>query len=414
MTSIRVPRWLRHGAGLVGVLLVCEYLVLPQIAGARHAVHLLAGVRPAYLVLAVCLQVASLVAYAGLTRVVLPRETRPSLWTALRIDVTTLGVSHVVPGGAAAAGALRFRLLTGTGVGRGDAVLAAAVQGVGSAVVLNVMLLAGLVTTLFLHGGNPLYGIAAGLGVLLLLVSAAVVLALTRGREGSVRYVRAVVTRVPRADPDAAERAVRRFAEQLRVLGSDRGRLAAAVGWAAANWMLDAASLWVFVLAFGHRLGPAGLLVPFGLANVLAVLPVTPGGLGVVEGVLVPTLVGFGTPRGIAILGVVSYRLVNFWLPIPMSALSYVSLRAGPLRSGPAGSRDRRPWELDTSSEEATDVATTRTTDDTPEGRPTREGPTGRPTDRKGTPAAAPSTGPAASPAPVTRVTATGHPPPRS
>src|SRR3954465_14630441 len=102
MRRMRAPRWLRRGAGLVAALLVLEYLVLPQIAGARHALHLLTGVQPAYLGLAVALEAASLVTYAALTRVVIPRETRPSLWTALRIDLTTLGVSHVLPGGAAA------------------------------------------------------------------------------------------------------------------------------------------------------------------------------------------------------------------------------------------------------------------------------------------------------------------------
>jgi hypothetical protein len=53
---------------------------------------------------------------------------------------------------------------------------------------------------------------------------------------------------------------------------------------------------------------------------------VTPGGLGVVEGVLVPSLVGFGTTRGIAIVAVIGYRLVNFWLPIPVGAGAYLSL----------------------------------------------------------------------------------------
>jgi uncharacterized membrane protein YbhN (UPF0104 family) len=74
-----------------------------------------------------------------------------------------------------------------------------------------------------------------------------------------------------------------------------------------------------------------GLIVSFGLANVVAALPVTPGGLGLVEGVLVPSIVGFGAPRGIALLGVVSYRLVNFWLPIPVAGLAYLSLQADSL-----------------------------------------------------------------------------------
>jgi hypothetical protein len=60
---------------------------------------------------------------------------------------------------------------------------------------------------------------------------------------------------------------------------------------------------------------------------VLAVIPLTPSGLGVIEGVLIPTLVGFGVPRETAILGVLGYRLVNFWLPIPVGGIAYLSLR---------------------------------------------------------------------------------------
>jgi hypothetical protein len=46
-----------------------------------------------------------------------------------------------------------------------------------------------------------------------------------------------------------------------------------------------------------------------------------------VEVTLAALLVGFGTPRDAAGLGVASYRLVSFWLPIPLGAASYLSLR---------------------------------------------------------------------------------------
>ena len=110
--------------------------------------------------------------------------------------------------------------------------------------------------------------------------------------------------------------------------------------WAALNWILDAASLWVFIFAFGHAVSPIDLLVAYGLANILAVIPITPGGLGVVEGVLIPTLVGFGTPKATAILGVLSYRLVNFWLPIPLGGVAYL---LAPLRPARPSSCGRRP-----------------------------------------------------------------------
>jgi len=42
---------------------------------------------------------------------------------------------------------------------------------------------------------------------------------------------------------------------------------------------------------------------------------------------LIPTIAGFGTPKGIAILAVLGYRFVNFWLPIPVGFGTYLSLK---------------------------------------------------------------------------------------
>ena len=74
-------------------------------------------------------------------------------------------------------------------------------------------------------------------------------------------------------------------------------------------------------------MSPIDLWVAYGLANVLAAIPITPAGLGVVEGVLIPTIVGFGVPHGQAILAVLAYRLVNFWVPIPIGGAAYASLQ---------------------------------------------------------------------------------------
>jgi uncharacterized membrane protein YbhN (UPF0104 family) len=46
-----------------------------------------------------------------------------------------------------------------------------------------------------------------------------------------------------------------------------------------------------------------------------------------VELTIVAVLKGFGVPGGVAAAGVLSWRLVNFWLPIPFGGVSYLSLR---------------------------------------------------------------------------------------
>lgn len=323
------PRRLRRLAVLLVLALVVQVLVLPQLSGARRSLHLLGDVQIGWIAAGVALEAAAIAAYAALTRRLLPADRRPRYRTLFAITLSTLGLSHVVPGGSAVGSSLGYRLLTGHGVRGADAAFAIATQGIGSAVVLNVLLWVGLVVSIPARGLNPLYGTAAVLGTLLLAAVGGAVLALTRGEERLATTVTRIAERLPFLDGEGIADVLRRVAARLRSLATTPRVLAHAAGWATVNWLLDAAALWVFLAAFGYRLSPDALIVSFGLANVLAALPITPGGLGVVEGVLGATIVGFGAPSDIALLGVVAYRLVNFWLPIPLGAISYLSLRAG-------------------------------------------------------------------------------------
>jgi len=324
----RLRKGIKWGVSIFVVLLVLEYLVLPQLgrAGARKSLNLIGRVNFAYLVAGVLLEAAALVAYAQLTHTLLPHGG-PKRGRLLQINMSSLALSHVVPGGTTPGAALAYRLLTQNDVSGPDAGFALAMQGVGSAVVLNVIFWFALFVSLFFHGYNPLYAVAAGAGVLRMGIFAAVIVLLTRGRHQAVEIVRQVAGKVPFLDAEGLASAVERLADRLRAFASERELLYRSIGWAAANWLLDAASLWVFILAFHRLISPIDLLVAYGLANILAVIPITPGGLGVVEGVLIPTLVGFGSSKTVATLGVLGYRLVNFWLPIPVGGGTYLSLR---------------------------------------------------------------------------------------
>jgi uncharacterized protein (TIRG00374 family) len=94
--------------------------------------------------------------------------------------------------------------------------------------------------------------------------------------------------------------------------------------------LFDAAALWVMVAAFHYRLGPDALIVSYCIANVVAAIPITPGGLGVVEVVLTSALTAYGAPVQAAALGVIAYRLLSFWLPIPAGGIAYLTLRLDP------------------------------------------------------------------------------------
>ena len=322
------PIW--HVGKLLVLALVVEYLVLPQLAGTGKALHLISQVRPIYLLLGLVLEATALVAYSQLTRTVLPAESNPGLLTILRIQLTTLSVSHCVPAGSAAGTSLGYRLLTLAGAGKADVGLAMGLQAIGSAVILNVIFLIALIVSIPVWGFSPLYLTAGVVGMLLTVFFVIAVLLITRGQRFSDAMIERAARRIPFIDAEVARSVTSRYALRLHELGANRRLITKASVWAAANWLLDAGSLYVFVGAFGHWVNPDGLILSFSIARVLSVIPITPGGLGVVEATLTSTLVGFNTPRGIAILGVIGYRLVEFWLPIPVGGLAYVSLQMDP------------------------------------------------------------------------------------
>lgn len=324
-----VRRWhpLRQAGRLLVVALIVEYFLVPQLAGTRKSWHLLQDANNGWLVAGTVLEFASLVAYGLLSLAVLPRGPgRPSFGTMMRIDLATLAVSHVVPAGSAVGLGLGYRLLTAAGVRGGDAVFAKATQAIGSAVVLNILLWLALVVAIPLHGFSPVFGTAAVAGVFLLAGAGVLVVLLTRAEDRVAARLADLLGRLPRLSPDRVRAAVLSTSAHLRRFTSDRQLLVQTAWLATANWLLDAGALWACVRAFGHTLGPDGLLVAYGIAGVLAALPFTPAGIGVVEAFLIPTLVGFGVPRGIAILGVLAWRGLNFLLPIPIGFLAYLTL----------------------------------------------------------------------------------------
>ena len=332
MAGTAARRSLKRLLLLLVLFLVVDHLVLPQLAGARRAIDVLDDVEPGWLVAGVVLEILSIACFARLTWTLLPPASRPSMPTAVRITLSTLGLSHVIPGGTAAGTSLGYKLLTNAGASGTEAAFAIGSQGLGSAVVLNVILWLGLIVSIPARGFDPLYGTAAVLGGLLLGAAGAAVLLATRGEDRVIRISCRVAGRLPFVDDDTVAGALRRVASQLRDLMGQPGLLLRATGWAAANWLLDIAALGVFLAAFGASTPLDGLVVAYGVAYVLAAIPITPGGLGVVEAALTAALVGFGVPRGEALVGVVAYRVANFWLPIPAGAAAYLALKVTDLR----------------------------------------------------------------------------------
>jgi uncharacterized protein (TIRG00374 family) len=321
-------RTLRGTLKTIVFLAVFIYFGIPAITNARDALDRLSTVEPALLGLGLVLELASLVAYAMLTRAALPpRSVR--LPVLFRIQLTTRAVTNVVPGGSAAGSALGYRMLTLAGVRGADAGFGIVASAMGSAVMLNVILWVTLFVSIPLAGFRPIYVTMALIGVFIIAAFGLVVFALMKGQTQAERFVRAVARRVKFLNEDKMVALVERLAERLRELADDPALVRKLAFWAALNWLLDAAALWVFLSAFDAHVRIDSLLVSFCVANISTAIPLTPGGLGVLDATLVAMLAlfGYGDAAGLA---VPMYRLAQYWLPIPLGALAYISLRAGP------------------------------------------------------------------------------------
>lgn len=139
----RTRRGIRKGLLLLITVVVFIYLVLPLFADARRDVETVSSVNWWMLLLAVVAVMIALLAYTQLTMVALPREGRRrpiGFGTLFRIQLSVKAVSNVVPGGTATSSAVGYRLMTSAGVKGTDTGFALATVGLGSAVILNVIL----------------------------------------------------------------------------------------------------------------------------------------------------------------------------------------------------------------------------------------------------------------------------------
>ncbi len=91
-------------------------------------------------------------------------------------------------------------------------------------------------------------------------------------------------------------------------------------------WGFDIAVLGFSFRAFGNVLPVAVLIMGYFLGTLGSLLPL-PGGIGGVEGGMIGAFAAFGVPGGQAVVAVLAYRAISFWLPTLPGIAGYLSLR---------------------------------------------------------------------------------------
>jgi uncharacterized membrane protein YbhN (UPF0104 family) len=120
---------------------------------------------------------------------------------------------------------------------------------------------------------------------------------------------------------DAGLHKWRETLSQLESVSLSRRELSEAFGWSLFNWIADVACLAFAAYAAGGHPSLPGLTVAYAAARAVGAIPLMPGGLLVVEAILVPGLVSSGMALADAISAMLIYRLVS-WIFI--SAIGWV------------------------------------------------------------------------------------------
>ena len=95
---------------------------------------------------------------------------------------------------------------------------------------------------------------------------------------------------------------------------------------APAWWGSDIAVLWATFHAFGTPPPFSVIWMSYFVGTLGNLLPL-PGGVGGVDGGMIGSFVAFGVPLSLAVVAVLTYRAISFWLPTVPGLVAYFQLR---------------------------------------------------------------------------------------
>lgn len=306
-------RWVRPAlVGLVAVVLAVEIaLVWDQVFAAWCSLCRADG---GWLVGAVVAAAASMHSFAQIQRTLLgsagvhvtQRRSEAAFYAANSLSTT-------LPGGPVLSTTFLYRQQRRWGASPVVASWQLVMSGVLQAVGLALLGLGGA----FLLGArnNPFSVLFTLGGFIALLLLAQAVASRPELIDGIGVRVLSWVNSVRTRPVDAGLATWRRMLGQLESVSLGRRDLSTAFGWSLFNWVADVACLACAAYATGGRASVAGLTVAYAAARAAGTIPLVPGGLLVVEAVLVPGLVSSGLTLPDAISAVLIYRMIS-WLLI--------------------------------------------------------------------------------------------------
>jgi uncharacterized protein (TIRG00374 family) len=308
------------GRSLVALLLLglAVHLLLPQLTQFKHSLQVLQNMVWWAVGLSVVAQVLS---YLGsgymLQAIVRVVDDRMTLTRGVLITLASWSLG-LVAGGTAGIIAGTYRWSRESGVSAEGATLAGWLPNLLNTGALILVSIFGLIHLLFVHQLSMLQVFGFGLMFLLLVLIVGSVAWGMRHRESLTNWVVRRMTGWAKFfhrkyDPIETKTGIEKMFQAWDTLreGEWKRPLLGTVF----NFGFDMLSLYFLFIAAGHAVNPGVLLIGYGLPLLLGKTPFLPGGVGIVEGSMAALYSGLGVPDEVAVVVILSYRALSFWLP---------------------------------------------------------------------------------------------------
>jgi len=244
---------------------------------------------------------------------------RPSWRPLFKVSFASQAITNSLPIGNAVASVYGFRWFRRFGADTTLSIWALAGTLVAASVSLSLLAILGL--ALATEQGASLDLVPVLIGTFAIMIFIGSLFVYERPLHAVVTGVlRISVALTNRPHGDTHEQ-IHRIMAWMTAVRLSWGQIGWIVFWGTANWLFDCACFAIMFVAIDAPIPWTGLLLAYGAGQLAATLPITPGGLGVVEGSITVALVAFGGAESSTAEAVLLYRLVSFWFILALGWL---------------------------------------------------------------------------------------------
>jgi uncharacterized protein (TIRG00374 family) len=321
-------RWSWGRIALLATTAICVYVFAPSIADVFAAWDRLGEVHPVAVIAVLACEAASFVCVWQLQRICL----RTKEWFSVAMSqLAGNAFNRVTPGGGATGTALQVRMLHDAGFSTTAAASALTLQSVLITAAVVAMPVLSLPAIVF-AGTNVPGSLADGawIGAIVFVVMLGLGALLLGSRRVACwlgDLIQRTTNALRRGRPPIEDLGARLLSERDAIRETLGDRWLPALGASVGRWAFEFFALLITLYAIGADPNPWLVLMAFVVASVLGMLPFTPGGLGFVEAGLTGALALAGITATRAVLATLVFRLVSFWLPLPIGAGAAVVFR---------------------------------------------------------------------------------------